>query len=114
MKSSWIIGIMVLYVALAIISGMVEMTTPLGVDEVSRIKVLMSPTAPAYTDPLGAIFAYITFTWDYIANLWGIFWFDYAFFSGGWVYVRYLLFIPVSIGVIVSLVIAVVRGAGGS
>jgi len=114
MSSKWIIGLVVLYVVLAIISGMVEMTSPLGVDEVGRIKTLMSPTVPSFSDPLGAIFAYITFTWDYITNLWGIFWFDYAFFTGGWVYVRYLLFIPVSIGVIVSLVISVVRGSSGS
>ena len=114
MKSSWIIGLLVLYVVLAIISGMVEMTSPLAAGDINRIQTLMSPTVPAYTNPLGAVFAYITWTADYIANLWGIFWFDYAFFTGSWALVRYAIFIPIGIGVVVSLVMSVVRGISSS
>lgn len=111
MKTSWLIGLVMLFVILTVITGVMEMSY-LGGAEASRLQRLMQPDVPAYTNPLGAITAYVTATWDYIQNLWGIFWFDYPFFQGSWAILRYI-FMAVSIGVIVSLV-AVIRGVGSA
>lgn len=113
MSAKWFIGLVMLHILLTIISGICEMTS-ISAADIGRIQLLMQPDVPAYTNPVGAVFSYMTATWDYIENLWGIFWFDYAFFQGSWLYLRYCLFMPVSVGVIVTLVIAVVRGVGGS
>lgn len=50
--------------------------------------------------------------WGLIVLVWNMFWFDYAFFQGGWIIMRYL-FWSVSIGLIWSMVLAV-RGVSSA
>lgn len=109
MKTSWLIGIITLYILLQIASGIGELTYP-GSAETNRLVALMNPDIPVSTNPIGAVVAYITAGWHYIQNLWGCFWFDYSFFQGGWLMAKYAIFWPVSIGVVVSIVFAVFRG----
>lgn len=102
-----------LFVAMQIISGICEMTY-ISAGSIGRLQALMQPDVPAFSNPIGAVVAYVTVAWDYIQNLWGIFWFDYPFFTGSWAILRYALFIPISVGVIVSVVLAAIRGVGSS
>ncbi len=113
MSAKWIIGLVILYVGMLLLEGMVEMSSPLGASEITRLTKIMAPFTPGYTDVGGSGFSWFSFDFSYIENLWQIFWFDFPYFKGGWIYVRYIFFIPISIGVIVTLVIAVVRGVGG-
>lgn len=112
MKTSWMIGLVTLFVVLSIIAGVMEMNY-LGTEGLSRLQMLMQPDVPAYTNPIGAVSAYFTVGWGYIQNLWGMFWFDYPMFTGVWGIVRYVIFLPVSIGVIVSLIF-IIRGVGSN
>jgi len=63
----------------------------------------------SFTNPLVAVGTFVTVTWSYIKTIWAMFWFDYAFFEGYWEIVRYF-FWCISLGVIVSLILAAVRG----
>ena len=52
---------------------------------------------------IGASTSYFTVAWDKIQVLWDMFWWDYAFFTGAWIFLRFF-FIAVSVGIILSLV----------
>jgi hypothetical protein len=113
MKTSWFIGMVMLFMVLSVIANICEMNY-LGAGEVSTMQKLMQPDIPAYSNPVGAVVAYITVAWDYIKELWAIFWFDYPFFTGSMQLVRMAIFMPVSIGIIISIVLAAIRGVGSS
>lgn len=113
MKTSWMIGLVTLYVVLSIIAGIMEMSY-LGAGEVSRLQLLMQLDVPESTVPIiGTAFAYLTAGFNWIRNLWGVFWFDYPFFQGRWLIVRYALFMPVSIGVIVTIMLGIIARITG-
>lgn len=114
MKTSWFIGLIMLFVVFSVISGIMEMSY-FGGGEASRIHTLLTGVQiPEGVNFIGATIAFITQTWEFIANLWHMFWFDYAFFQGTWGIVRYIVFLPISIGLIVTLVLSVVRGVSST
>ena len=110
MKTSWFIGIIMLFGIFTVISGIIEMNT-MGSDDISILQSLMQPQIPEFTNPLGAVFAVVNVAWDYLQVLWDVLWFDYAFFQGQWLYVKYLVFWPISVALVISLVF-VLRGVG--
>jgi len=83
----WLTGILTLFVILTLFSGLLE-GAYLGAGEVSKLRVLMSPDFPP------------SLAW--FSNVWGVLWFDYAFFHGSWVIFRYAIFWPITIGLLVS------------
>ena len=110
MKPGWIIGLASAFVIMQIIAGVCEMGY-VGSGEVGLFQQLMQPNIPDVKIPvIGQIAAFFSITWDYIVVLWNMFWFNYPFFQGTWSIVRYIFFVPVSVGVVVSLVLATVRG----
>ncbi len=93
-----------LFVLLTIISGVVEMTT-MGDDDVSRIEALMTkPQIEETSGILGTVVGVVGFAWGYLENLWGILWFDYAFFQGQWIIVKYIIFMPISAAMIIAII----------
>ena len=46
-----------------------------------------------------------------IGNLNKVLWFDYAFFDGEWAILRYIFFLPISIGVVISYGALLVQAA---
>ena len=110
MNPKWVIGIVAAAVIFGIVGGICEMSY-IGEDEVSKLQRLLQPDFPDYKIPiLGQIAAFVTVAWDYVQVLWEMFWWDYPFFEGSWSLVRYMFFIPLSIGAVVSLVLATFRG----
>ncbi len=102
-----------LFGILTVISGIVEQTT-LGAEEVGVLQAFMDkPEIPSFINPVGAVWALINIGWDYMQLFWDVLWFNYAFFQGQWLYVKYLVFMPVSISVIASLVF-ILRGVGNA
>lgn len=93
MRIGYIIGIVMLFGIFQLIAGIVEQVAPLSSTAISRLDILMNPQ---WTNITG-----------YVNNLWSMFWFDYPFLQDSWQLVRYILFIPVSIGVIVVLILTV-------
>lgn len=105
MKTSWLIGLFVLFVVLHLITGVMEMSY-MGAREVSRLQVLMQP---------GVIFsnwlpwAIVTAAATYIANFFNMLMFNYpTIFQGPYLIVKYALFIPISLGILVTLVLGVI------
>ena len=92
----WIITLVTLFVVFTIICGIVDGTY--GVNP-SKLSVLLLPD-----------WKHIT-TW--FGNLWDILWFNYSFFDGPWVIVKYVLFWPVSIGLVVSFGATMLVGLAG-
>lgn len=91
MNIKWIIGVLVLFVILTMLSGIIESST-IGADEISRMKTLLQPEL----------------SWGYVENIYGILTFDYSFFQGEWQIVRYALFIPIGIGIMAMLVVTII------
>lgn len=101
--------VVMLWVILTFVSGVCEMEY-VGTSEISRLQVLM--TAPTFTETasvLGVVTSFVDFAWDWFVNLFGILTWDFAFFQGQWQIVKYIMFIPVSIGLIAAIV-AMIRG----
>jgi len=90
----WIIGLMTLFVVFSLISGLIEWAYG---SEVTKLTTLMKPSLSI----------------SYVENLWNMFWFNYPFFSGHYAVVKYAIFWPISIGLIVSFVVMVVSGIVG-
>lgn len=110
MKTSWFIGLFMLFGMLQLISGVIEMTT-LGEGEVSTLQALMTAPVVDLSNPISALTSVMSVGWDYLGNLWDVFWFNYSFFQGQWLLVKYIVFIPISIAMIISLVM-MLRGVG--
>ena len=83
----WLIGIAVAFVLMTLLSGVLEGGYLSGA-AATRLQLLISMPFPP------------TISW--ISNLWGMLWFDYSFFHGGWVIFKYALFWPISFGLVVS------------
>lgn len=89
MKPGWIIGILILFVGLQVIMGISEMT---------------------YTNEMPAVFGafLVGGEWtassinDMLNGLWAALMFDYPFFTGSWIILRYV-FLSVSGGVVVVM-----------
>jgi len=112
MKPGWVIGLFTAFVIMQIIAGVCEMTY-LGSEQVGVLQQLMQPEIPDVQIPIiGSVVTFFAVTWNFISTLWTpqVFFWDYPFFQGTWAIVRYALFIPLSIGLIVSLILAAVRG----
>ena len=109
MATKWLIGMVTLWIICTVISLFLE-AQQYGSSEVATLYTLLTPDIPSFWNPIGAAIAYITVAWDYISVFWSMFWWDYSFFTGGWELVRFILFIPLSAGIIVSLVFATIRG----
>jgi hypothetical protein len=109
MSPKWIIGILMAMIVMQLICGVCEMSYGFG-DTPSRIQTFLSPPVPSYSNPAQAVFAYITVGWEWLSNLFWMFWWDYSFFSGSWQMVRYIFFLPISVGVVVMIVLVAMRG----
>lgn len=89
---------------LNIVNGICEMSWVTGEAESKLYQLLAMPVAEETSFlGIGASTSYFTIAWDKIQVLWGMFWFDYAFFTGPWVYLRFF-FIAIGAGIIISLV----------
>ena len=87
-QPNWLIGIATLFVVLTLVCGVLE-GTYLGPGEIGLLKTLI--TWPGiWGIP----------TW--IAAAWHMLWFDYACFYGDWLILKYAIFWPISVGLVVS------------
>ena len=95
LKAGWVIGLVMAFVILSVIASICELTAPLSATAISRIEVLMNPNLTNITGWLG--------------NLWSMLWFDYPFLTGSWSLVRYICFLPISVGISVILAITIAQ-----
>lgn len=107
MSTKWLIGLIMLWGMFTVIAGICEQST-YGATEVGLVQQLM--TQPEFTSTFGVLGdAYTAMSWagNEIKVLWNMFWFNYPFFEGQWQTIRYIVFMPVSIGVIISMFFAI-------
>ena len=109
MSTKWLIGFIMLFVICTISSLLIE-AQQFGDSQTSHLYILLSPDIPSFWNPIGAAIAYVTVAWNYLQALWDMFWFDYSFFEGSWQLVRFIVFVPISVGLVVSLILAAIRG----
>lgn len=110
MSPKWIIGLATLFIAGTVLSGLLELQY-LGSAEAGLFyRLTHNYEAIEFTNPLVALGTFATVAWAYIGDIWTMFIWDYAFFEGSWSIFRYLIFWPISIGLIVSLILAAIRG----
>lgn len=109
MRPGWLIGILVAFVLIAFVVGLCE-NAYVGAEITSKLDILMRPLMQ--TSIWNGIKAFVgsLFTAEFWQTLWSIFWWDYPFFTGTWGIIRYIFFIPLSIGVLLSLGLATLRG----
>ena len=104
MKPGWVTGIVMLYVVLQMVCNICELTTPLTSGDTSHLQALMNPEIPSYSNPIGAVGAYVSVPFIWIWHFLNILFFNFSFFTGSWVYFKYIFFWPISIGAIYGLI----------
>jgi hypothetical protein len=113
MKTGWLIGIISAFVIISFIAGVCE-NAWYGTEVVTKLDVLMRPFMAAgvwegIKAAVGTVFS--TDFWD---TLWDVLWWNYPFDGTFWMLTRYIMFIPLSLGFIFTLALAVVRGVSSS
>ncbi len=111
MRTTWIVGITMLFFLGTAISLTLEKQYA-GTGIIDTFFTLMRPDFSSFTNPLTAIGGFFIMMWDWIKALWSVFWWDYSFFVGSWEILKYLGWC-VSIGIIVSIVLAI-RGTSSA
>jgi len=87
----WVIGLASAFVLMTILSLILEGVYGL---ESQKLLILMSPKIWPLSDVK-----------LYLDTLWGIMWFDYAFFYGSWNIIRFGIFVPITVGLMVALIV---------
>ena len=102
-----------LFVFGSIFSGLIELHY-LADSDAAVMNRLLHPDMPSFSNPLGVVTGFISVVWGYIQALWTMFTWDFAMFQGEWALVRWGLFLVLSMGIIVSLVLVMLKGASAS
>ncbi len=114
MSSKWIIGLMMLWVILTILANTAEQQALMGTGQTSTLMAFMRPEGMNLDNPVTAIVSIITNVWTYFKLIINVLFFNYpVLWQGSGIYIYFALFLPVSIGFVVS-VIALLRGASSS
>lgn len=103
-----------LFIACSLLSGLLEWQY-LGTSQAGVFyRLLTDYKEIEFTNPLVAVGTFVSVGWEYIKTIWAMFWWDYAFFDGYWAILKYAIFYPISIGLIVSLVLSAIRGVSSA
>jgi len=115
MSNKWIIGLWILFIGGSLLSGILEMQflTGSGVQEESVFEALMSPPAFTNMDILTFALTVITTTFEWIQAFFDIITWNYAFLTGSYSIIKWILLYPLSIAFVTSIVLAI-RGVGSN
>jgi len=111
MKTGWVVGIVMAWVVLLIFSLICDQAWFDGAT-LATLNTLMHPSFPASNIPvIGLVVSAITVLWGWIQALFTILFLKFDFWSGSYMILWYIFCLPVGIGIIVSIVITILRGA---
>jgi len=115
MANKWIIGLWVLFIGGSLLSGILEMQflSGSGDQEEAIFETLMSPPSFTETNPLTLVWVVVTTTFEWLQALWNMLWWNYAFLTGGYSIIKWILLYPLSIAFATSIVLAI-RGVGSN
>lgn len=116
----WLIGFCILFAVFTIMSNIIEYNDPMTADDATVWSDLTSFQTIEAHDDTGAIFAGAGALWGMVKGVWRSLWFDYSFLrprvdSNGvvieqnflGVMVRYILFIPCTVGMFFTIALAI-------
>jgi hypothetical protein len=95
MKTSWFIGLLMLFMLMSLVSGIIELQYLGGSQDSEAI--------------MERLFSSPALSWDILFALWDALWFNYAFFTGAWQIVRWVLFMPISAAIAINLMILLIN-----
>lgn len=114
MKPGWLIGIVMAFVILAVVFGIAN-NAYMGEEATSTLDVLMRPLMQTSLWGTVKVAVGSLFTTDFWDALWTVLWWNYpAIFHDNWLIARYVFFIPLSIGFLFSIGLAIFRGVSSS
>jgi len=93
------------FVILTMLSGIIEMQYLGGKAGVLQ-NIMDAAKVTTINNPITAPFTFLSVGWNMIKALWEAFWWQYSFFQGYWVIVKYAIFWPISVGLIFAIVMA--------
>lgn len=104
----WLIGTLISLTLEGSYIGQEAQYDDLGnrIGTVSTLDKLMTPEFSEMTNPVSFVVGVFNVVWDYLGVLWNMLWWDYAMFTGVWSIFKYFGWC-ISLGVIVSLVLAI-------
>jgi len=114
MKTSWIIGLWVLFIGGSLISGITEMQFLSGsTNEVAVFNRLMTQPVLADANVFTIVGAVVKMTINWFFAFWDMLLWNYAFLTGGWAIFKWIVLYPISAGFIASIIMAV-RGTSSA
>ena len=103
MRSNWLMGVMILWFILTIVSLILDVQY-VGVEQTSALNTLLHP---GFIE--GASIPFVGFfivTWEYISTFIGMLFFNYSFLTGSWEILKifgWILSVATIIGLVISL-----------
>ena len=113
MRPGWLIGIAIAFILLHLVNGVCEMSFATGETEtifnglIEQVDVVSESS-----NVLSGTWNVIVLGWEVLVLIWNMFWFDYAFLTGDWIFLRFI-YMAISLGVIFSIFLAM-KGTSSS
>lgn len=105
-----IIGLVQTGVLMAIIGSIMEGIW-LGGSQATTLQTLLSPPTFNFTNAITGIVSIYQVSQAYVAGFWTLLWWDFPFFEGQWLILKWIMWFPVSIGLLYGFVTMITRRA---
>lgn len=106
MATKWMIFCIQLWVIGTIICGVVEFSYFTQGNTDTLFQFLNTVEGVSFSNPITMVYDIIITVWALVQMLLKLLLWDYSFFTGSLAIVRYVFFIPISIGVFLSFIFA--------
>jgi len=114
----WTVALVTLFVLCALTCGILEYQfMAVGITNAEGESEIVSGSGVLYdlmtvprldtSNPIGFAWSAVVITGSFVGALWNMLWFNYSFFTGAWSIVRMVVFWPLSIAMILSIILAI-------
>ena len=103
----WLMGFFMAWVIMVIIANSIEALDPLGANQITLLELALGYSTVSASDPTGGAFSGLSMATTTVKALWDAMLFNYNFFYASFVtkLVRFILFLPCTIGMAVTLLL---------
>ena len=112
----WLIGFFILFVVLVIISNVIEAQDPLTDETITVLELALGYQSVSAGDPTGGTFSGLAMLPTAVNAIWDALLFNYPFFNSSFVakMVRFILFVPCTIGMLFTLALTIRQVISGT
>jgi hypothetical protein len=105
----WLIGFFILFVVLVIVSNIIEAQDPLTDETITILELALGYQSVSASDPTGGTFSGLAMLPTAVGAIWDALIFNYPFFNASFIakMVRYILFLPCTIGMFFTLALTI-------